>query len=159
MHASRIFSATVIAIALASWPAVGADVTSNAGPVSDVYTRTTDVPFTVPASGGFNFPVAFDLKHRSTLIINVSLRGVANSDREWGINCSGSTVTCEPFAGLEEFSAGSRNMLSFTVVARNVPKGPGTVNLFVFANCNTACSGSEALNVETLVAVVAAARQ
>src|SRR5258706_9933771 len=109
---------------------VGGDVTSQAGPIVQVFTRTTDIPFTLGAAGGLNFPVPFNLQRKSMLIISVSMRGIANSERGWGINCSGSTVTCEPFAGVERFHAGSRSMLSFTVVARNVPPGPGTVNLF-----------------------------
>jgi hypothetical protein len=48
-------------------------------------------------------------------------------------------------------------MLSFTVVARNVPPGPGTVNLFVFADCSPACAPTEELTVETLAGVVEAA--
>lgn len=162
MRRFRLLCVLVAAFAVAVvgvGTAVGADVTSNAGTVSEVFTRTTDTPFTLSAFTGVNFPVPFDVKHTSTLIISVSLRGVANSEREWGVNCSGSTVTCEPFAGVEFFHPGRRNTLSFTVVARDVPKGPGTVNLFIFAECALACAGTEELTVETLAAVVEAAKQ
>ena len=115
-----ILVATLVAVA-GIGTSVGADVTSQAGPIIQVFTRTTDIPFIVPAFGGVSFPVPFNLQRTSTLIISVSMRAVANSEREWGINCSGSTVNCEPFAGVEHFHVGKRGMLSFTVVARNVP--------------------------------------
>jgi hypothetical protein len=153
----RTLVASLVVAVAGIGTSAGADVTSQAGPIIQVFTRTTDIPFILSASGGLNFPVPFNLQRTSTLIISVSMRGVANSEREWGINCSGSTVTCEPFAGVERFQAGSRSMLSFTMVARNVPPGPGTVNLFVFANCTIACAGSEELTIETLAGVVEAA--
>jgi hypothetical protein len=155
----RILVASLVVAVAGIGASVGADVTSQAGPIVHVFTRTTDIPFTVNATGGMSFPVPFNLQRTNTLIISVSMRGVANSERGWGINCSGSTVTCEPFAGVEHFHAARRGTLSFTVVARNVPPGPGTVNLFVFADCTVACAGTEELTVETLAAVVEVAFQ
>jgi hypothetical protein len=127
------------------------------GEVSQVFTHYIDTPVTVRASSGLNFPIPFDVKQKSTLIISVSLQGIAFSEREWGINCSGSTVTCEPFSFVEHFSPDKRHVLSFTVVAREVPEGPGTVNLFVFAECAVACNGTEELTVQKLIAVIEAA--
>ncbi|MFM0005102.1 hypothetical protein PQR57_29335 [Paraburkholderia dipogonis] len=136
-HSSDALSIPIVvaALSLGAGNAIGGDVTSNSGNISAVFTRTTDVPVTMFAGSVLNFPVPFDVKKTSTLIIHVSLRGVANSEREYGVNCSGSTVTCEPFGSSELFHAGSRDQLSFTTVARNVPKGTGTVNLLVGANC------------------------
>ncbi|MFM0005103.1 hypothetical protein PQR57_29340 [Paraburkholderia dipogonis] len=156
-HSSDALSIPILVAALISGPgdAIGGDVTSNSGKVSAVFTRTTDT-FTLSNP---NLAIPFDVKKTSTLIIHVSLRGVANSEREYGVNCSGSTVTCEPFAGLELFHTGMRNNLSFTTVARNVPQGTGVVNLHVFSECAVACSGTEQLTVETLTAVVKASDQ
>jgi len=148
----RTVRVPVILVAVFTTASVGGCIGS--GKVAQIFTDYTDKPVTVRASGGLNFSVPFDVTQRSTLIINVSLQGVASSEREWGVNCSGSTVTCEPFSFVKHFSPDKRDVLSFTMVARDVPQGQGTVNLFVFAECAVACSGAEELIVQKLTAVI-----
>jgi len=148
----RTVRVPVILVAVFAAPVIGGCIGS--GKVAQVFADYTDKPVTVRASGGLNFSVPFDLIQRSALIINVSLQGIASSEREWGVNCSGSTVTCQPFSFVMHFSPDKRDVLSFTVVARDVPEGPGTLNLFVFAECAVACSGTEELIVQKLIAVI-----
>lgn len=81
------------------------------------------------------------------------------------------SVHCEPFAGETLFPSagalytetwsGKQTTLSFTMFARNVPPGSGTVNLRLSASCSLACTGPpyDALSVKTLTAVVQAIEQ
>jgi hypothetical protein len=162
---SRI-AAIVVATAVlgAGGAAFALDLTSSAGEIEQVFTRTSDTPVVVPAFSGLNLAVPVALRRESTLIVTASVTGTANSDRGYGMNCSVSigsnpSIPCHPFSAVGDFDAGSTDTLAFTTVIRDVPKGSGTLTVFLFADCDTACSGSEEIEVASSAVTVAAAEE
>jgi hypothetical protein len=158
---TNLAAVVLVTLAASVVTALAVDLTSSAGSVKRVFTRTSDTAVVVPAFSALNVPVPIDLKHKSTLVITATFTGIANSERSWGMNCSGSSggIACHPFSASGYFHPSARDSLTFTSVVRDVPKGTGTVNIFLFANCTVACSGTEQMTVESVAVVVAAAKQ